>query len=281
MANELSPEIFEAISEAADIVGSRKVAFITGAGISTDSGIPDYRGAGAPKRSPMDITAFLENEEARKRYWAGGHAGWSAFAATQPNAAHAAVADLERLGHSVGVVTQNVDGLHLKAGSQRVAELHGTSRRVACTQCGQIFDRRSISAEMEQTNPWLASAEVAELGPDGDVIPERVNEFIVPACSVCGGVLRPDIVFFGEFIPRDRFAAAEGIIADAEAIIVAGTSLVVNSPIRLLDRARRRDLPIIIVNRGTTKWDAQATLKIDAGTGVVLPAIAARLEELA
>lgn len=265
------------IETAHALLVNKRLAFITGAGVSTDSGIPDYRGAGSPVRSPMDISAFLTNVEARKRYWAGGHLGWRAFDATQPNTSHKSIAQFETAGLAVGTITQNVDGLHVKAGSSHLVELHGTGRRVSCTKCGQVFDRRNVADRMERDNPWILAADASELGPDGDVVPQRLDEFVVPDCTVCGGVLRPDIVFFGEFIPRARFAAAEGMIAAAEAIVVAGTSLTVNSPVRLLDRARKRHLPIIIINRGVTKWDSHANLKIDAGTSDVLPLLASSL----
>ena len=274
MTELLSPDVARAVADARAVLSERKIAFITGAGVSTDSGIPDYRGAGSLPRTPMDITAFLTTHAARQRYWAGGHRGYQAFSATMPNDSHRAIARFEHAGAALGVITQNVDGLHLKAGSSRVAELHGTARRIVCISCGQVFDRRDISERIENDNPWLLAAPATELGPDGDAIPEGVTDFVVPDCTVCGGILRPDVVFFGEFIPRDRFAAAEAMVAAADAIIVAGTSLAVNTPIRLLERARRRNLPIVIINRGPTKWDAQAAVKIDAGTSATLTALA-------
>lgn len=278
MTDTPTPDTDRAIADAKAVLQGRKIAFITGAGVSTDSGIPDYRGAGSIPRSPMDIKAFLTSHEARQRYWAGGHRGYQAFSATQPNASHEAIAAFERAGAALGVITQNVDGLHLKAGSAHVVELHGTARRIVCTTCGQVFDRRDISARIEAANPWLLSAPAAELGPDGDSIPENVDQFVVPECTICGGILRPDVVFFGEYIPRERFARAEGMVAAAEAIVVAGTSLTVNTPIRLLDRARRRGLPIVIINRGATKWDSQAAVKIDDGTSATLTALAEATE---
>ncbi|MBV0894859.1 Sir2 family NAD-dependent protein deacetylase [Microbacterium sp. NC79] len=266
------------IADARAVLTARRIAFITGAGVSTDSGIPDYRGAGSAPRTPMDINAFLTNKESRQRYWAGGHRGFKTFDATVPNASHHAITRFERAGNALGVITQNVDGLHLKAGSQHVVELHGTARNIVCIECGQVFDRREIGARIEATNPWLASAPADELGPDGDSIPDNIEQFVVPECTNCGGVLRPDVVFFGEFIPRERFASAEGMVAAADAIVVAGTSLTVNTPIRLLDRARRRNLPIVIINRGPTKWDSQAAVKIDDGTSATLQALADAME---
>lgn len=253
---------------------------LTGAGISTDSGIPDYRGAGAPVRTPMTAERFLAQTDAdRRRYWAGGQLGWRTFSSTRPNAGHAAVADLERTGHVTGVVTQNVDGLHLRAGSQRVVELHGTGRRVVCVRCGQVYDRRAVSERIERENPWLGDIGSLELRADGDVVPDHdLDAFVVPACTACGGILRPDVVFFGEFIPAGRFREAEAILSGSDALLVAGSSLVVNSGIRLLERARRRGLPVVIVNRGVTRGDARATVKVEGGTSEVLPALARALD---
>ena len=278
MAELSSSDREHAVDSARTVLQGRKIAFITGAGVSTDSGIPDYRGEGSLPRTPMDIKAFLTSHAARQRYWAGGHRGYQAFSATEPNPSHRAIARFERSGDALGVITQNVDGLHLKAGSEHVVELHGTARNIICTDCGQVFDRREISDRIESANPWLLSAPAAELGPDGDSIPENVDQFVVPECTICGGILRPDVVFFGEFIPRERFSSAEGMVAAADAIVVAGTSLTVNTPIRLLDRARRRNLPIVIINRGPTKWDTQAAVKIDDGTSATLQALADAME---
>jgi NAD-dependent SIR2 family protein deacetylase len=248
--------------------------------VSTDSGIPDYRGNGAPRRTPMTVEQFLSSEAARRRYWVGSHLGWRAFAAAEPNAGHRAIADLEAAGIATGVVTQNVDGLHLRAGSRRVVELHGTMRRVFCTHCGQVFDRRDLAARVEADNPWILIPENVPLGPDGDVLPESTDGFRIPDCSVCGGMLKPDVVFFGEFIPAGKFREAEQLVHTSEGLVIAGSSLVVNSGIRLLERARRRKLPVVIVNRGATRADARATVKIDAGTSEVLSALASALRPL-
>ncbi|WP_396792838.1 Sir2 family NAD-dependent protein deacetylase [Microbacterium thalassium] len=263
-----------AVSRAVDVLAGRRIAVLTGAGVSTDSGIPDYRGKGAPVRTPMTVEQFLGSESARRRYWVGSHLGWRAFAAAEPNAGHRAIADLERSGVATGVVTQNVDGLHVRAGSRRVVELHGTMRRVFCTHCGQVFDRRDLAGRVEADNPWILVPDGVALGPDGDVLPESSDGFVVPACTVCEGMLKPDVVFFGEFIPAEKFREAEQLVHASEGLVIAGSSLVVNSGIRLLERARRRRLPVVIVNRGTTRADARATVKIDAGTSEVLRALA-------
>ncbi|WP_414684206.1 Sir2 family NAD-dependent protein deacetylase [Microbacterium sp.] len=255
-------------------LSGRRVAVLTGAGVSTDSGIPDYRGEGAPRRTPMTVDQYLSSDAARRRYWVGSHLGWRAFAAAEPNAGHRAIASLEERGIVSGVITQNVDGLHVRAGSRRVVELHGTMRRVFCTHCGQVFDRRDLAVRVEADNPWIVVPENVKLGPDGDVLPESWEGFRVPSCTVCRGVLKPDVVFFGEFIPAEKFREAEQLVHASDALVIAGSSLVVNSGIRLLERARRRRMPVVIVNRGVTRGDARATVKIDAGTSEVLAALA-------
>ncbi|MGC5169794.1 Sir2 family NAD-dependent protein deacetylase [Microbacterium sp. DT81.1] len=265
------------VDRAIATLAGRRVAVLTGAGISTDSGIPDYRGQGAPVRTPMTAQQFLADEAARRRYWVGSHLGWNAFSAASPNAGHEALATLESRRIATGVITQNVDGLHLRAGSSRVVELHGTMRRVFCTHCGQVFDRRDIAARVEADNPWISVPANIRLAPDGDVLPESTDGFLVPACTVCGGMLKPDVVFFGEFIPLEKFREAEALVRSSDALLIAGSSLVVNSGIRLVERARRRRIPVVIVNRGETRADARATVKVDAGTSEVLRTLAEAL----
>jgi len=271
---ELDAAAIDGVSEALAALAGRRVAVLTGAGVSTDSGIPDYRGKGAPARTPMTVEQFLSSDAARRRYWVGSHLGWRAFAAAEPNPGHLAIAQLEASGVATGVITQNVDGLHVRAGSRRVVELHGTMRRVFCTHCGQVFDRRDLAARVEADNPWITVPENIVLGPDGDVRPETTEGFVIPLCTVCGGMLKPDVVFFGEYIPAGKFREAEQLVQGSEALVIAGSSLVVNSGIRLLERARRRRLPVVIVNRGETRADARATVKIDAGTSEVLRVLA-------
>lgn len=274
---ELDAAATDAVSSAVSALSGRRIAVLTGAGVSTDSGIPDYRGQGAPARTPMTVEQFLSSDAARRRYWVGSHLGWQAFAAAEPNAGHLALADLEGHGIATGVITQNVDGLHLRAGSRRVVELHGTMRRVFCTHCGQVFDRRDLAERVEADNPWIRVPENIALGPDGDVRPETTEGFRIPDCTVCGGMLKPDVVFFGEFIPAAKFREAEQLVQSSDALVIAGSSLVVNSGIRLLERARRRRLPVVIINRGATRADARATVKIDAGASEVLQALVAAL----
>ena len=192
----------------ADILRGRRTAVLTGADVSTDSGIPDYRGAGAPVRVPMTFQSFLADERARKRYWAGSHLGWHRFRAAQPNLGHRSLVTLEDAGLVSGIITQNVDGLHTRAGSRHVVDLHGSMDLVVCLSCGQAFGRDSIAARLEAHNPLLADPERVEIAPDGDAIVVDIDGFIVPDCSVCGGLLKPNVVFFGELVPTGKFAAA-------------------------------------------------------------------------
>jgi len=269
----LPPNAQAQIDAAAQALRGHRVAVLTGAGVSTDSGIPDYRGEGAPVRTPMTFTQFLADLEYRKRYWAGSQLGWKRFDGAEPNEGHRALVDLEASGIVNGVITQNVDGLHLRAGSQRVVDLHGTMDRVRCLQCGQLYARTDVSRRIAAMNPWLDDPGATELGPDGDVAIANVANFVIPACTVCEGTLKPDIVFFGEYIPKEKFVEASALITGATALVIAGSSLVVNSGIRLLEQASRRRLPIVIINRGITKGDGRATVKVEAGTSETLKAL--------
>ncbi|WP_291054123.1 NAD-dependent protein deacetylase [Herbiconiux sp.] len=267
----------EAVREAAQILAGKRVVVLTGAGVSTDSGIPDYRGEGAPPRNPMTFDQFLASPSYRKRYWAGSHLGWRMFDAAAPNDTHRILAELEDAGVVNGVVTQNVDGLHARAGTRHLVDLHGSMDRVNCLSCGQTFARASIAERISTANPWLTEPELVRMAPDGDADVAEYEAFEVPACTVCGGVLKPDVVFFGEFVPTEKFAEAASMVASSDAMLIAGSSLVVNSGIRLLEQARRRKLPIVIINRGVTKGDNRATLKIDAGAAETLTPLAAHL----
>ncbi len=262
------------VADAAALLEGKRIVVLTGAGVSTDSGIPDYRGAGALPRNPMTFQQFLIDADYRKRYWAGSHLGWHRFYSAQPNDGHRAIAALERAGIVTGVMTQNVDGLHARAGSQRVVDLHGTMDRVLCLTCGQNFARTDVTTRLERANPWLDDPGATELGPDGDVEVSNIDDFVVPECTVCGGILKPDIVFFGEFIPTEKFVEASALLRGADALVIAGSSLVVNSGIRFLDQAAKRRIPIVIINRGPTKGDQRATIKIDGGTSETLGALA-------
>ena len=264
------------LDRAAELLSGR-FAVLTGAGISTDSGIPDYRGAGAPKRTPMTIQQFLSDPSFQQRYWAGSYLGWARFVSAGPNAGHAALADLEAVGRVNGIATQNVDGLHGRAGSRHVVEIHGSVDRVVCLRCGQLFARSAVSDRIEAANAWFVGGETVTLNPDGDADVGDVSAFVVPDCTVCGGVLKPEVVFFGELVPKERFTEAAAIVTRADALLIAGSSLAVNSGVRLLELARRRRIPIVVLNRGATKGDRAATLKIDAGTSETLTALRDRL----
>lgn len=264
----------DTIDEALQVLSGRRIAVVTGAGISTDSGIPDYRGEGASPRTPMTFQKFLASEHNRRRYWAGSHLGWHRFATAQPNIGHRSLAKLEAQGAVSGVLTQNVDSLHTRAGSRRVIELHGTMTRVLCLDCGQLYSRDAVAQRLLAANPWMNLPDEVALQPDGDVITQHLDDFVVPACTVCAGTLKPDVVFFGELIPKDRFHAAIDVIARSDALLIVGSSLAVNSGIRLLDQAARRQLPVVIVNRGKTKGDPRATVRVEGGTSEFLVKLA-------
>ena len=264
----------EAAARALAVLQGRRIGVLTGAGLSTDSGIPDYRGANSPQRTPMTVHDFVGDEAKRRRYWVGSHLGWKRFSTVAPNAGHRALASLEQAGVVNGLVTQNVDGLHLRAGSRNVVELHGNMRTVTCLGCGTQFSRAEVAARIERDNPFLAVPDAVELGPDGDVLPGAWDGLTVPACTACGGTLKPDVVFFGEFVPSAHSRAAEAVVDSAEALLVAGSSLAVNSGLRLVARAHRRALPVVIINRGATKGDRFADVKVDAGTSETLEVLA-------
>ena len=267
----------EGIESLVELIAGRRVAVLTGAGVSTDSGIPDYRGKGASKRTPMNIGDFLSGHSFRQRYWAGAHVGWKSFSDAQPNQGHLALAAMEQAGVIEGVISQNVDGLHRRAGSSHVVDLHGSLDRVICLDCGQQFDRSGIEKKLSELNPWLDELSNIVATPDGDVDVTVYCSVIVPECTVCGGMLKPDVVFFGELVPPKVFTAATGLVKRANVLLIAGSSLAVNSGIRLLDQAKRQRMPVIIVNRGETKGDKRASIKLEAGTSDVLSSLALSL----
>ncbi len=247
---------------------------LTGAGLSTDSGIPDYRGPGAPARMPMTYQEFVSGPEAQQRYWARSHLGWSRMRRAEPNAGHRAVA---ALGADL-VITQNVDGLHEAAGTPSLVALHGRIADVVCLTCRRTTPRRDLQQRLEDANPgWAARHADVEVRPDGDVDLEETAGFVVPACADCGGDLKPDVVFFGENVPKPRvercFAAVEALAATGGTLLVAGSSLTVMSGLRFVRRAVQRDVPVVIVNRGPTRGDDLATYRLDAGTSTWLPAL--------
>ena len=254
-----------------------KLLVLTGAGCSTEAGIPDYRDAnGAWKRNePMRFQLFVGDALARKRYWARSMLGWRTMAGARPTAAHRALAQLERAGRIQLLVTQNVDGLHNAAGSAQVVDLHGRIDTVCCLGCGARSPRQALQDELVSRNPrWLALD--ARSAPDGDADLEAQDfaEFDVPACKQCGGMLKPDVVFFGESVPRERVAAVRAALAQADAVLVAGSSLMVYSGYRFVEEAVAAGKPVAVVNRGRTRADAVLTLKVEHEVGAALEAMA-------
>jgi NAD-dependent SIR2 family protein deacetylase len=266
-----------------ELLRRRRPVVLTGAGCSTESGIPDYRGPESRwrDREPIHYGQFRRNPAARARYWAGSLTGWPRVAGARPNAAHRALARLEAAGAIVGVITQNVDGLHRAAGSRRVIDLHGKLDRVRCLVCSTVEDRADVQDRLLYLNPtWRDEAAAAgdgdgTMAPDGDapVAPERLAEFRVPDCRRCGGMLKPDVVFFGENVPRERVEAAWRLYEEAGALLVVGSSLSVYSGRRFVEGARRDGVPIAIVNLGATRSDEAAAVRVDGRAGDVLAGV--------
>ncbi len=281
-SGDVTPDLDEPAGLAAltDLVADGDTLVLSGAGLSTESGIPDYRGpTGAARPStPMTYQAFTGDPQARRRYWARSHLGWELIASARPNAGHRAVADLQQAGLLTGVVTQNVDGLHGAAGARDVVELHGALSRVACLTCGGRTARSELDARLREANAgW--QAEVLGVHPDGDVdlAEHELAGFTPVDCRACGGVLKPDVVFFGETVPADRVARCFALVEAAGALVVLGSSLTVMSGYRFVLRARKVGLPVAIVNAGPTRGDALADVRVDAPLGRVLPALVDRL----
>lgn len=251
--------------ELAALVAGGGVVVLTGAGVSTDSGIPDYRGDGRRiRRAPITYSEFVGDTASRRRYWARSHIGWRQMTSVSPNACHYAVARLEAEGLVAGVITQNVDGLHAAAGSEQVLELHGSLDETVCLGCGGRRSRLELHHRLEAANPHFGKARAA-LAPDGDAdLPdELVAEFAVADCLACGGVLKPDVVFFGENVPPARVATAYQWVEQAVSLLVLGSSLTVMSGYRFVRAARRAGKPVAIVNRGPTRGDGDCVLRID------------------
>ena len=262
-----------------DVLSDRRIVALTGAGCSTESGIPDYRGGGRTgPRNPIQHDAFMKKADVRRRYWARATLGWVRFSGAEPNDAHRALAALESAGRVAGVITQNVDRLHQRAGSRRVVELHGALAEVICLRCGRDEPRQEVQARMVDANPgWLETA--PEIHPDGDaeLDAERVAGFTVVGCRSCGGELKPDVVFFGGTVSEPTLAAAWDLFAAAEALLVVGSSLAVFSGFRFVRRAQEQGLPIALVNIGPTRADEIAAVKVSAPAGAILPRLAATL----
>lgn len=273
-------DLAAAVDRLAGVLQGRRVAVLTGAGISTESGIPDYRGPETARRArnPMRFQTFAREASARARYWARATAGWGRILDARPNAAHRAIAGLEQAGLTTGVITQNVDRLHQRAGAEDVIELHGSLFEVRCLSCRSMESRTSLQARLARVNEGV-QARATEIAPDGDAeVGEEIERaYRVVGCLRCGGNLKPDVVFFGENVPRERVEAAYARVDEADALLVVGTSLTVFSGFRFVKRAHAADTPVAIVNVGRTRGDALAAVKVEGRAGAVLPALLERL----
>jgi NAD-dependent SIR2 family protein deacetylase len=270
------------LGEVVRVVGEGGVVVLSGAGLSTESGVPDYRGVeGSLRRhTPMTYQEFIASEEGRHRYWARSHLGWRAIARAQPNAGHRAVATLRTHGYLSGIITQNVDGLHQAAGAAGVVELHGSLDRVVCLGCRRTSQREDLDRRLRAANPSF-SADATRMNPDGDAdLPDGVvREFGLVSCAACdAGLLKPDVVFFGENVPRPRVDECYRLVDEASALLVLGSSLTVMSGLRFVRRAAKSGKPVLIVNKGRTRGDACARVRVDLPLGRALTELTTRLE---
>ncbi|MEU6742089.1 NAD-dependent protein deacetylase [Streptosporangium sandarakinum] len=267
----------------ADLVADGDVVVLSGAGLSTESGIPDYRGeTGRVRRAePMTYQTFVGSAAARRRYWARSHLGWRHIADALPNAGHRAVAGLQERGLVGGIITQNVDGLHHAAGARDVIELHGGLDRVRCLSCGRRTSRHELERRLGEANPgWHEHARTAVINPDGDAVldDDLIDAFRIVDCRDCGGVLKPDVIFFGENVPGPRVQECYELVERAGLLLVLGSSLTVMSGYRFVRRAAEHGIPVAIVNQGPTRGDGDALLTLDAPLGPTLAALAAALD---
>jgi NAD-dependent SIR2 family protein deacetylase len=257
-----------------ELLRAGDAVILSGAGLSTESGIPDYRGPSGQQRrgQPMTYQTFTGSPEARQRYWARSHLGWRHITGASPNSGHFAVAELAARGHISGIITQNVDGLHQAAGASDVTELHGSLHRVTCLSCWQRTPRTALHERLAAVNAgWERGNDVA-VNPDGDVALEDTAGFAVVDCEACGGVLKPDVVFFGENVPKARVEACYDLVSAARSLIVLGSSLTVMSGLRYVRHATKHDIPVVIVNQGATRGDELALATLDAPLGATLTA---------
>lgn len=269
------------LAPVADVLSAGGVLVLSGAGISTESGIPDYRGEGGSlsRHTPMTYQEFTAEASARRRYWARSHLGWRTFGRARPNAGHRAVAAFGRHGLLAGVITQNVDGLHQSAGSEDVVELHGSLERVVCLSCGAFSPRRELALRLERANPGFEPV-AAGINPDGDadLTDEQVGDFQVVPCAVCGGILKPDVVFFGEEVPPQRVERCRELVRQAASLLVLGSSLTVMSGLRFVRQAAQAGKPVLIVNRDPTRGDRHAVTRVALPLGEALTTVAGRLD---
>lgn len=264
----------EGIRELATWLQGRRIAVLTGAGCSTDSGIPDYRSEESlkRKRNPIQYNQFLRDLSARRRYWARSFVGWPRFRDKEPNLTHQILARIEQQGRMTGLITQNVDRLHHKAGSSRIVELHGALADVRCLDCGLFEPRDDVQARLAECNAaW--HAEVLSIAPDGDVdLPqEAYDSFEMVSCLRCHGPLKPHVVFFGENVAQEVVQAAWEIVLQADALLVLGSSLTVYSGYRFVKGAAEQEKPVAIVNLGATRGDPHASLRLDLPLKTVMP----------
>jgi NAD-dependent SIR2 family protein deacetylase len=266
-----------------DVAAAGDVLVLSGAGLSTESGIPDYRGpTGLARRAtPMTYQTFTASAAARRRYWARSQLGWRNIGQALPNLGHHGVAELSRRGLLTGIITQNVDGLHQAAGAREVTELHGSLHRVICLSCGQRTARADLHHRLAAANPGWDPGSTALINPDGDAVltDDATESFRVVDCLACGGVLKPDVVFFGENVPRPRVQACYTMVERASSLVVLGSSLTVMSGLRFVRHAAKVPVPVVIVNQGPTRGDAYAAATLDAPLGHVLTGLVAGLDQ--
>jgi len=264
------------LEAATRLLRGHRIVALTGAGISTESGIPDYRGPETLRRArnPIPYSKFVKDKASRQRYWARSVIGWQRVSRARPNAAHDALARLEKAGLVAGVITQNIDRLHTAAGSERVVELHGALAEVRCLECGYIEERAALQRRLLDLNPKWGDTNV-EPAPDGDAeLDTGIAEFEVADCYSCAGTLKPNIVFFGENVPAVTVDRAWRLFDEGGVILVIGSSLTVFSGFRFVRRAADRGVPIVIINLGPTRGDPLASTRIDAKAGDAVPALA-------
>lgn len=271
------------LASALELLRHRRVMMLTGAGMSTGSGLQDYRGPDAVPRSPMMLAEFLASDLSRRRYWARSTVGWRWYRQAEPGLAHRSLVELEQRLDVVGVVTQNVDRLHQRAGSPRVVDLHGRLDHVVCLSCRARICRNWLQSRLLSMNPGFAARMSAlELeavsAPDGDAEVDRTHDFRYPACRACGGILKPDVVFFGENTSKPVVDAAFGLLEEAEALLVLGSSLTVMSGLRFCRRAVRDGKVVVVVNDGATRGDALATARLHGRLEDVLTTWSALLD---